>query len=73
MVSSLKTMPHFTICRFPNLLPYEEASEFEALMEEFHDLQLLGDDAIPHRQMESFETERGDLKLDALWNYVGVK
>ena len=43
----------------------------QALTEEFYDFQLLGDDAIPAHIMETFKTERGDLRMDVLWSYVG--
>ena len=51
-------------------MPYKKASEFQALAEEFYDIQLLGDDAIP-AHMETFKTKRGDLRMDVLWSYVG--
>ena len=47
--------------RLPNSKP---------LTEEFYNFQLLGDDAIPGHIMETFKTERGNLRMDVLWSYV---
>ena len=40
-------------------------------MEEFNKYQLLRDSDIPDHVMESCKTDRGDLKLDSLWSFVG--
>ena len=53
--------------RYPNLLPFEEPSEFASLTEEFNEYQFLRDSDIP----ESCKTDRGDLKLDSLWSFTG--
>ena len=45
--------------------------DFEAFTEEFYDYQLIGNEEIPPLVLESFKTERGDIRLDALWNYFG--
>ena len=57
--------------RYPNLLPFEEPSEFDSLTEEFNEYQLLRDSDIPDHVMESCKTDRGDLKLDSLWSFIG--
>ena len=57
--------------RYPNLLPFEEQSEFDSLTEEFNEYQLLRDSDIPDHVMESCKTDRGDLKLDSLWSFIG--
>ena len=57
--------------RYPNLLPFEEPSEFDSLTEEFNEHQLLRDSDIPDHVMESCKTDRGDLKLDSLWSFIG--
>ena len=57
--------------RYPNLLPFEEQSEFDSLTEEFNEYQLLRDSDIPDHVMESCKTDRGDLKLDLLWSFIG--
>ena len=54
--------------RYPNLLPFEEPSEFDSLTEEFKEYQLLGDSEYV---MESCKTDRDDLKLDSLWSFIG--
>ena len=56
--------------RYPNLLPFEEPSEFDSLTEEFNEYQLLRDSDIPDHVMESCKTDRGDLKLDSLWSFI---
>ena len=40
-------------------------------MEEFNKYQLLRDSDIPDHVMESCKTDRGDLKLDSLWSFIG--
>ena len=57
--------------RYPNLLPFEEPSEFDSLTEGFNEYQLLRDSDIPDHVMESCKTDRGDLKLDSLWSFIG--
>ena len=57
--------------RYPDLLPFEEPSEFDSLTEEFNEYQLLRDSDIPDHVMESCKTDRGDLKLDSLWSFIG--
>ena len=57
--------------RYPNLLPFEEPSEFDSLTGEFNEYQLLRDSDIPDHVMESCKTDRGDLKLDSLWSFIG--
>ena len=57
--------------RYPNLLPFEEPSEFDSLTEEFKEYQLLGDSDIPDHVMESCKTDPGDLKLDSIWSFIG--
>ena len=57
--------------RYPNLLPFEEPSELVSLTEEFNEYQLLRDSDIPDHVMESCKTDRGDLKLDLLWSFIG--
>ena len=57
--------------RYPNLLPSEEPSEPDSLMEKFSKYQLLRDSDIPDHVMESCKTDRGDLKLDSLWSFIG--
>ena len=57
--------------RYPNLLLFEEPSEFDSLTEEFNEYQLLRDSDIPDHVMESCKTDRGDLKLDSLWSFIG--
>ena len=57
--------------RYPNLLPFEEPSEFDSLTEEFNEYQLLRDSDIPDHVMESCKTDQGDLKLDWLWSFIG--
>ena len=57
--------------RYPNLLPFEEPSEFDSLTEEFNEYQLLRDSDIPDHVMESCKTDQGDLKLDAFWSFIG--
>ena len=57
--------------RYPNLLPFEEQSEFDSRTEEFSEYQLLRDSDIPDHVMESCKTDRGDLKLDLLWSFIG--
>ena len=57
--------------RYPNLLTFEEPSEFDSLTEEFNKYQLLRDSDIPDHVMESCKTDRGDLKLDSLWSFIG--
>ena len=57
--------------RYPNLLTFEEPSEFDSLTEEFNKYQLLRDSDIPDHVMESCKTDRGDLKLDSLWSFHG--
>ena len=56
--------------RYPNLLPFEEPSEFDSLTGEFNEYQLLRDSDIPDHVMESCKTDRGDLKLDSLWSFI---
>ena len=56
--------------RYPNLLPFEEPSEFDSLTEEFNEYQLLRDSDIPDHVTESCKTDRGDLKLDSLWSFI---
>ena len=56
--------------RYPNLLLFEEPSEFDSLTEEFNEYQLLRDSDIPDHVMESCKTDRGDLKLDSLWSFI---
>ena len=56
--------------RYPNLLPFEEPSEFDSLTEGFNEYQLLRDSDIPDHVMESCKTDRGDLKLDSLWSFI---
>ena len=46
--------------RYPNLLPFEEPSEFDSLTEEFNEYQLLRDSDIPDHVIESCKTDRGD-------------
>ena len=57
--------------RYPNLLPFEEQSEFDSRTEEFSEYQLLRDSDIPDHVMGSCKTDRGDLKLDLLWSFIG--
>ena len=57
--------------RYPNLLPFEETSEFDSLTEEFNEYQLLHDSDIPDHVMESCKTDQGDLKLDSFWSFIG--
>ena len=57
--------------RYPNLLPFKEPSEFDSLPEEFNEYQLLRDSDIPDHVIESCKTDRGDLKLDSLWSFIG--
>ena len=57
--------------RYPNLLPFEEPSEFDSLTEEFNKYQLLRDSDIPDHVMVSCKFDRGDLKLDSLWIFIG--
>ena len=57
--------------RYPNLLPFKEPSEFDSLTEEFNEYQLLRDSDIPDHVIESCKTDRGDLKLDSLWSFIG--
>ena len=57
--------------RYPNLLPFEELSEFNSLMEEFNEYKLLRDSDIPDHVMESCETDQSDLKLYSLWSFIG--
>ena len=57
--------------RYPNLLTFEEPSEFDSLTEEFNKYQLLRDSDIPDHVMESCKTDRGDLKLDSLCSFIG--
>ena len=56
--------------RYPNLLPFEEQSQFVSRTEEFSEYQLLRDSDIPDHVMESCKTDRGDLKLDSLWSFI---
>ena len=42
--------------RYPNILPFEEPSEFDSLTEEFNEYQLLRDCDIPDHVMESCKT-----------------
>ena len=57
--------------RYSNLLPFEEPSEFDSLTEEFNKYQLLRDSDIPDHVMVSCKFDRGDLKLDSLWIFIG--
>ena len=57
--------------KYPNLLPFEEPSELDSLTEEFNEYQLLRDSDIPDHVTESCKTDRGDLKLDSLWSFIG--
>ena len=57
--------------RYTNLLPFEKPSEFDSLTKEFIEYQLLRDSDIPDHVMESCKTDRGDLKLDSLWSFIG--
>ena len=57
--------------RYPHLLPFEEPSEFDSLTEGFNEYQLLRDSDIPDHIMESCKTDRGDLKLDSPWSFIG--
>ena len=52
--------------RYRILRPSEEPSEFDSLMEEFNEYQLLRDSHTPDHVMESCKTDRRDLKLDSL-------
>ena len=57
--------------RYSNLLPFEEPSEFDSLTEEFNECQLLRGSDIADHVMESCKTDRGDLKFDLLWSFIG--
>ena len=41
------------------------------MTEEFNEYQLLRDSGIPDHVMESYKTDRGDLKLDSLLSSIG--
>ena len=57
--------------RYPNFLPFKELSEPDSLTEKFNKHQLLRDSDIPDHVMESCKADRGDLKFDSLWSFIG--
>ena len=48
-----------------------DLAKLEELTEEFYDYQLLKNEEIPKQLMKSFHTDKGCLKLDALWQHLG--